>query len=362
MVYKNIQGLRAIAALMVVIAHVFWPLEPLRAHWIVPYVDSVGPAGVDLFFVISGFVVYLSADRLGKKTTSNGRFSSFREFSIKRIFRIYPVYWIAFGVATLLMTKVELAPEWMAQKPWWKLMLLIDQPNNRIQAAWTLQFEMYFYAICALAILLFPRKILLILGAWLATVLAAWLAAYWGYTATFSIWMTPMVLEFAFGIVVARLAMRSYSEFAVSSLAIGFCGLLLGAVIFRKGGGWWDLPAMWRVLCFGLPSGFIVYGFMAVEQRKMWTFSPAWIALGDSSYSLYLWHQLLFAVMASWYTSSGIVNHVPLEILALSFVAIAIVVGFASYHYIENFFNKQAFVHRLAKGRIKTPITVTRTT
>lgn len=362
MVYKNIQGLRAIAALMVVVGHVFWPLEPLRMHWAVPYVDAISPSGVDLFFVISGFVVYLSADRLGKKALAGGGWAPFREFSVKRIFRIYPIYWIAFVVATFLMTKVELAPSWLEQKPWWKLILLIDQPNDRILAAWTLQFEMYFYAVCALAILFFPKKVLAVLVVWLTGVFGAWVASYWGYRATFSIWMTPMVLEFAAGIVVAQLAIRNYSEFAVSSVAIGFGGLILGAVIFRKSGGWWDLPAMWRVLCFGLPSGFIVYGFMAIEKREMWTFSPAWIALGDSSYSLYLWHQLLFAVMASWYVSFGIVNHVPLELLALSFVVIAIAAGLASYHYIEKFFNNQSFVTTLAKGRVERPTTVTSVT
>lgn len=354
MVYKNIQGLRAIAALMVVVAHIFWPLVPLRSHWAVPYVDAIGPAGVDLFFVISGFVVYLSADRLGKKAEVNGRFASFREFAVKRIFRIYPVYWVAFIIATLLMTKVELAPEWMDQKPWWKLALLIDQPNNRIQAAWTLQFEMYFYAVCALGILLFPRKVLAVLAAWLAVIFGAWLATYWGYMATFSVWLTPMLLEFAFGIVVARLAMRKYSEFAVSSLALGFAGLLLGAVIFRKYGGWWSLPPMWRVMCFGLPSGFIVYGFMAIEQRKMWTFSKAWISLGDSSYSLYLWHQLLFAVLAAFYVNSGLVDMVPHELLAASFVIVAIAVGYLSYWIIEEHANKNWIVDALAKGKRPT--------
>lgn len=111
---------------------------------------------------------------------------------------------------------------------------------------------------------------------------------------------------------------------------------------------------MWRVMCFGLPSGLIVYGFMAVEQRKMWTFSKAWISLGNSSYSLYLWHQLLFAVLASWYVSTGLVDTVPHELLATSFVIVAIAVGYLSYWIIEGRANKNWIVDALAKGKRPT--------
>lgn len=165
MLYKNIQGLRAVAALMVMFAHIY-PALPMHAHWTLPYVGTMGPSGVDLFFVISGFVVYLSADRLGKKAEIVGRWRSFREFAVKRVLRIYPGYWVAFFVASVLLltTTLVVAPPQISERPLWGLLLLIDQPNNRIGAAWTLQYEVTFYAICALGILLFPRRILLMLG------------------------------------------------------------------------------------------------------------------------------------------------------------------------------------------------------
>ena len=352
MLYRNIQGLRAVAALMVVSSHTFWSLEPLRGHWIVQLGDSIGPAGVDLFFVISGFVVFLSAGKAGERAAIVGRWQAFRGFAVRRVFRIYPIYLIAFGVATLLMTKVELAPTSLEQQPWWKLALLIDQPNNRILAAWTLQYEMIFYTMCALGILISPRRILLVLGLWFVAVFSVWITGVFTPSAP----MAPLVLEFVFGIVVALLVKRGFSKYAVASLSIGIGGILLGAIVFRLyGAGWFELPQMWRVVCFGLPSAFVVYGFVAIELRSKWQFSKRWVALGDSSYSLYLWHQMLFAVMAALCVNFGLVGKVPLIALALSFLVMAIPVAMLSYHQIEKRINKSDWLTRLAGEAKRKP-------
>ena len=93
---------------------------PADAHSLVTAIGStLGPAGVDLFFVISGFVVYLAADRIGKKAATVGRWRAFREFAVKRVFRIYPIYWVVFAVASvvLLTTNVDLGSPGMAERP-----------------------------------------------------------------------------------------------------------------------------------------------------------------------------------------------------------------------------------------------------
>ena len=88
MTYINIQGLRAIAALMVLFSHIFWPLVTIRTHWAQPYVEAIGPAGVDIFFVISGFIIYMVAKRSGESVAEVGRFRSTYDFDIKRLIRI----------------------------------------------------------------------------------------------------------------------------------------------------------------------------------------------------------------------------------------------------------------------------------
>ncbi|MEI9407924.1 acyltransferase [Mesorhizobium salmacidum] len=348
MLYKNIQGLRAVAALMVVISHIYWPILPMRIHWTQQFVTAVGPGGVDLFFVISGFVVFLAAQRLGDKAEVVGRVSAFREFAIKRVFRIYPIYWVVFAIATLLMPWVEFSPAFIKVAPTWQQVLLINSPNSRVQAAWTLQYEMYFYAMCALGILFFPRRIALILGAWFAMVAAASMASWFGVS-TSSSWLNILALEFGLGIVIALLASRKYSEYAVAAIGVGLAGYLWGAIYFNLNGGW-TLPSSWRVVCFGLPSALIVYGFVALEIRQMWTFSKGWVALGDASYSLYLWHQVLFATIAAWLVAGDLINRLPAPIYGVAFVCVAVLVGFLSFNLIEQPINKSAWLARLAKG------------
>lgn len=351
MLYKNIQGLRAVAALMVVWVHFY-------GHWLEPIPGAVGPGGVDLFFVISGFVVFLAADRLGKKAEIAGRWRSFREFAVKRVFRIYPVYWVAFGVASLLMTTVDLGSRALPQKPWWELALLINSPNNRILAAWTLQYEMIFYSVCALAILVFPRRILVVLALWFAVVFYVWVADIQG----FPTYLIPIVLEFSFGIAVALMAERKIAGYALPSLVLGVVGFAVGATVLKHNGGW-GLPPMWRVSCIGLPSAFIVYGCVALEIRKAWTFPKPLVRLGDASYSLYLWHQLLYAVMVAVFVSPGYAGMHDQRLLWVFSVPIALTVGFASFYLIERPINKSAWVARLAgvepKKPSAAPLTVT---
>ncbi|PBB23920.1 MULTISPECIES: acyltransferase [unclassified Mesorhizobium] len=349
MLYQNIQGLRAVAALMVVCAHFYY------SPWVQPVINAVGPGGVDVFFVISGFVVFLSAARIGKKAAVVGRWRAFREFAVKRVFRIYPVYWVAFAVASivLLTTTVSLAPADLAQKPWWKLFLLIAQPNNRILAAWTLQYEMIFYSVCALAILLFPRRVLIVLAAWFAIVFAIWAAGIsWHsyYVVPAIYFFIPVVLEFFFGIVVALMAERKIAGYAFSSVVAGVCGLLFGAYVLSQNGGY-AASSMWRTLCIGLPSAFIAYGLIALEIRQRWTFPKALVKLGDASYSLYLWHQMLFAVMAAVWVKLGIAGGLPLRLVS---IPIAIALGVASYRLIERPIYKSKWVARLA-GTVRKP-------
>jgi peptidoglycan/LPS O-acetylase OafA/YrhL len=107
--------------------------------------------------------------------------------------------------------------------------------------------------------------------------------------------------------------------------------------LFHANGSWMALPSWWRMFCFGIPSGFIVYGFVAIEVKHGWTFSAPWKRLGDTSYSLYLWHQMLFAALATGCTQLGLVGVVPSELLGVAFVGAAIGLGFLSYHYVELF-------------------------
>src|SRR4030095_15095732 len=87
--FATVQALRAVAALLVVVYHVFdmWSLRvnpsPPGATW------ANGAAGVDIFFVISGFVMVVSSRRMAAQP------GAWRTFIEHRIVRIAPLYWLA---------------------------------------------------------------------------------------------------------------------------------------------------------------------------------------------------------------------------------------------------------------------------
>jgi len=149
----SIQALRAIAASLVVVLHTYAYLEARDLISSTPDLVESGRAGVDIFFVISGFIMtYISGDSFGKPSAS-------KDFLIKRIIRIVPIYWFY----TLIMAALLLlVPHLFSDGKSFDLthaitsFLFIPWENNSgflkpvLQVGWTLNFEMYFYLIVTL--------------------------------------------------------------------------------------------------------------------------------------------------------------------------------------------------------------------
>lgn len=333
--FVNIQGLRAIAALLVVSIHVMWPLEPMRSHWILPYIDAIGPAGVDIFFVISGFIIATVALRGAQELETKGRMRIASEFAIKRIIRIYPIYWIVFIIASFAMNYVITFPEGMARTPWPLQALLLAQPNDRILAAWTLSYEMYFYAVVTVVLLVMPRRTFAGIMLWGMTVTFAIITSFplhrsWAYSVPF--W--AIILEFPLGAIVAYLVSKHVNGFPIHILIIGVIAFIIGAEVNRVQGGW-NIPPWFRLFSFGPASALILYGLIGLERRQLWTFPLFWQKLGDASYSIYLWHQLVFACLAYVSIKLGIINDHPRILLALIWIGVAVATGMLSFRYLE---------------------------
>jgi exopolysaccharide production protein ExoZ len=196
----SVQYLRAAAALAVVYYHVSalsqetWGLDPER-------IDHVGAAGVDLFFVISGFVMAMIVGRPG---AFDGR-----EFWVRRIARVVPAYWvITFAVFALAWFMPHLFNSTTADV--YTLMtslsfLALDQGDGNttplLVVGWTLNYEIFFYAIVALTAGLFGDRRLhgasLLLIA--LVVLGLWFVPE---DPSLAFYTDPILLEFVFGILI----------------------------------------------------------------------------------------------------------------------------------------------------------------
>ena len=313
MYFPNVNFLRAAAALLVVVYHVVelgpWPAFPKDGVFLL---FRVGWVGVDLFFVISGFVIGLSALRLYRGGDRRYRWTFMR----RRLARIVPLY-IVTGIAFLVLVQpsmLQLSWENVALQigshllflhnlhPW--LHSAINGPN------WSVAAEMQFYVLAIAAVPLLSR----LDWRWLLAggVLVAWSAralAFWGtrdlgnpsVTFVYATQVPAMLDEFAIGICIARLhvdgTMAGWAaRFGARPLLLTACAFAV-AVPFVWHSYWansdyWASGAMvvfWRT---GLALTFGALVLLAAQLPDMTRLLPLRPLnyLGEISYGIYLWH------------------------------------------------------------------------
>jgi exopolysaccharide production protein ExoZ len=265
----GLQAGRGFAAVAVLLCHSEYVTESLNGISLTGGLFRFGRAGVDFFFVLSGFVLYWAhrqdfgrPDRLGR-------------FAWKRFRRVYPPYWVvlALVIAGLWLLPSATPPPGLGQAA--AAALLVPHPAGPVlQVAWTLSYEVAFYLLLGLAILHRPLGFAL-LGLWLLVSLVAPLLD--GVPDFFA---APYPAHFILGMAAARLAPLLAVRTARLVLAAGGVALLVVAAIF---GGSPGTAAAW---CWALASAVTLVGLARAELR--W---PRFtLLLGDASYSIYLVH------------------------------------------------------------------------
>lgn len=284
--YLTVQALRAIAALMVVVFHAL-EVWGERINPGAPGVDwENGAAGVDIFFVISGFVMIVAARRLVRDPLG------WVKFLRHRIERIVPLYWLlttaklaAVMILPALAVRTSMDPGFIAGS--YLFMPVIDHAGNfrpLIPMGWTLTYEFLFYLMFALALALRTEIFRVIVpGLGVIAALALFRQASWP---AWTILFGTIVLEFIFGVILAKLTLARYRlspRAAVAMFAAGVVAIMAAPMISDN----------LRVLMWGIPAFAIVAGTVSLEPivaRKL----PGWLLhLGDASYSIYLGHGFL---------------------------------------------------------------------
>lgn len=330
--YLSIQALRAVAAVLVVVFHLrivegkFGVGEILLPSWL-----NLGYAGVDLFFVISGFVM---------ATIAKGRYGSISEagrFLRKRAWRVLPPYWLYTTVVVVLMAFVpHMVNTSYQNQSVLASYLLWPQPTlPLLTVGWTLVYEAYFYLVMAVAIAFLPeRRLPIFLAAW-ATIVAMGWAVFDTTSPVMYTVFSPMTGEFIAGAFVALFWRQIPTALGIPLLLAG-TGSFLGAMLVLDYLQWLLDGGMYRVPIFGVASAMIVAGAVVSESSRQPTV-PAWaLSIGDSSYSLYLSHVFVISVMGRlWHMTPF--NGEPWQhagFVALTVLA-CVVVGLGSYRCLE---------------------------
>lgn len=332
----NIQALRGVAVLLVVLFHLTTIEQKYGgAQTILPHFLQFGMFGVDLFFVISGFVMVI---------ITRGKFQNFKNaivFLWHRITRIYPTYWF-YSLIVLIIFLVQ--PNMVNSSQGNEVNILASfllLPSDKlplVMVGWTLIHEMYFYLVFFFILLFVPEKLL-------ASVLIIWSFLVAGANLLFNfnspytgLVFNPLTLEFILGCFIAIYYFyntKTLNTYLLLLLAIGsFIFAILGHHLFTDFFSTAHIQGWWRVFIFGMPAFIIVLSF-TFSERNGFVLHSLLTKIGDASYSIYLSHILtLSAIGRLWKTFSGDAlwdNYIMVPLLLLS----AIAVGMFSYKYIE---------------------------
>lgn len=288
--YDGVQVLRAAAALLVLAAHVR-PLSPVAWTWLGPWAQGGATIGVDVFFVISGFVMAAAADRPG--VTARG-------FLLDRLTRVLPLYLVA-SLPYLLLGSTSWREAWNT----FAFLPVFDGAAYTYPAlliGWSIAAELWFYLVFAAAILWAPegRRVAVLAAA--AAALVALGSLHAGSWVLPRFCGMPMFLEFAGGALLHRHRRALLGPAAAGLAPLG------AALLFCAGAGWPALgghigyavhtggplaapgdPAMalLRVALWGGPALLLVAGVAALDRRGFRWPRPL-VGLGDRSYSVYL--------------------------------------------------------------------------
>ncbi|WP_422048948.1 acyltransferase family protein [Shimia sp.] len=331
----NVQVLRAVAATMVVLHHLRTPLLPY-APWIKDI--HVGAAGVDIFFVISGFIITL---------TTAQRTATPAQFFGQRATRIVPLYWLFLlliaGMVAIGLRPVGLTDTDATLANLFKSMAFIpfERSNGALMpilgVGWTLNFEAFFYLLFGTALFLPSRhRLMAITTCLLLLPLAGLLLQPSGAVARF--FTNSILLEFLAGCWLAHWYLKAGPIGGRRStgwllITAGGLGLALPE-IFDWGPDFQQLMPL-RFLVFGLPAFCIVAGALYLERASQSLKSPFWQQQGAASYALYLSHTIVLQIGEKGLAALKLDALLgPISTAAVLFVA-AIAAGTATHLWIE---------------------------
>ncbi|MBY4608118.1 acyltransferase [Rhizobium sp. 9T] len=339
----SIQILRAVAAIIVVFAHsiraytVHVPgyLQDVPQSWLsAPWFrDGLG-FGVDIFFVISGFImVHVSTPYAeGRKPAS--------DFLLRRVERIYPPYLIS--TAFLLVLTAAWSGTASDDFSLWRIAtsaLLFPSLNANglvqpiLGIGWTLSYEMYFYLAFALALAIGRARYLPVL---IGIIAAVWtIATIAGSdTAQGIFFRNPIVAEFLYGCLIAYLH-RSGRLPTVPLFVVLPCIIVVFAASYLCESG--VLPEDLRCIYWGAPAAVLLSAFIRLPVNRERPLSRLIVFLGDASYSIYLVHIIfIYQVLSRIYPKlafHGLIRYVD-QAVVMTFVT-SVVAGIVFHLVIE---------------------------
>lgn len=343
----SVQVLRFFAAFLVLIGHLFMEANKFDLIDDESYqILDMFPwgAGVDLFFIISGFII--SHVIVSQQPSAD----SVKEFTIRRLIRIAPIYWfytalmiVAIVFFSGLVEKTQLTAEHVIAS-----FLFIPWPNQHeilqpvLSQGWTLNYEMLFYIVSACALLFANSSRKYYMS---TAILALFLLGqvFQDQHFIFSFFADTVILEFLLGIWLYELYTRVPTIPAAASfllIAIGIALWLMGEMYLSDN--------EYRVIARGIPA-FLISAAIIMSgrfQTNTGLVNRGFGLLGDASYSLYLCHPFVLVPFAYFWKQTGL-SSLPLFLIIA--ISASVMASLISYLLIEK--NMLRILHKATNTR-----------
>lgn len=328
----SIQYLRALAAMMVVYHHAAFKVLGISLEPFIPY-SGFGAAGVDVFFVISGFIMWITTVRKNQTPAY---------FWYRRIIRIVPLYWFFIMVivvpkllepaiftsvsldATHILKSLFFIPHYhpVLQNEIWPILI----------PGWTLNYEMFFYLLFGGSLFL-PGRMRLVALAVTFTLLVITGSILPIDNAIYVTFTDTLLLEFLMGIVLGALYTRGLLPGPVATYGLLALSIFL-FVAFEAS----TIPEWERFIAWGIPAALLVWAALALDVQRRLFHNQVLQRLGDASYSIYLSHILTIEVVellwevTGWQTASAALQSFFIAVCLVS----SALVGMVTYLLIES--------------------------
>jgi exopolysaccharide production protein ExoZ len=321
---ESIQIMRGVAAILVVLFHISikggqYGNDALKGF-------SIGGAGVDLFFIISGYIMCVS---------TIGRDLNFNRFMLHRVRRIIPLYWLTTTIGLIIyFYKPDIINTSGGETSIWASYTLVPNGKRYLNSnGWTLSYEFLFYILFGLLIHKGTYKAMQLSSVVLFVLVASGLLlSYEGNAFNFA--TNNLFLEFIYGMGCFYLFNKKIIR---PTTAMGLSLCILGTVLLvaeqvlripnqEQGRGW-----LW-----GLPMLLVFTGFLCMEgfiKGSTSSLKKLFLEAGNSSYSLYLFHPFTLsgtAICLKWLhmTSNP-------YLFAVILFSVSVIAGYIIYLYVE---------------------------
>ena len=290
--------MRAIAAIFVLLFHIGGTFQAKWGYTSCWGNFQFGEMGVDIFFIISGFIIYWSNK---EKQHEMAR----KEFIARRMLRIYPIYWLALFLTVLFFIigryflNVSTATSLSMQsfetgglKALLASFFLIPSNHRVMDISWTLSFEVIFYLFFTIFFFKRTKQFFWVsIGIW---VLLCYLNKFYFH---YDYWhvldknpflslFNPIIAEFFIGCALAELISLKVERFKWPCIILGMTGCCLSFKYVHYS----QFQESLNLIVYGLPIMMFMYGFIQYRQR----IPAVLVYLGNASYSIYLFHMIFF--------------------------------------------------------------------